>query len=339
MRGTPYKHIIISRTDSIGDVVLTLPLAGLLKKVFPDCRITFLGRTYTRPIAGLSTHIDDFLNWDDFEGLDFSQQIDGFTKLQADLIIHVFPVWRISCVARKAGIPGRLGTTNRLYHWLNCNKLVAMSRRRSDLHEAQLNIKLIRSLTGVEELPPEKISEYYGLRNPEPLRDELSAKFDSSRFNLILHPKSKGSAREWGLDNFKQLIRILPNDRFKIFITGTGEEGSMIRESGLFSENPAVTDLTGQLTLSELISAIHQADGLLAASTGPLHIAAALGKHALGIYPPIKPMHPGRWAPLGKNASWLVLDKTCNDCRKEKDCYCIREISPEQVRDHFTKIA
>ena len=33
-----YRKIIISRTDSIGDVVLTLPLAGLLKKYYPLSR-------------------------------------------------------------------------------------------------------------------------------------------------------------------------------------------------------------------------------------------------------------------------------------------------------------
>lgn len=64
------------------------------------------------------------------------------------------------------------------------------------------------------------------------------------------------------------------------------------------------------MNLKQFISFIAAADGLIAASTGPLHIAAALGKVALGIYPPIKPMHPpGRWAPLGKNASYLVLEK------------------------------
>ena len=334
-----YKHIIISRTDSIGDVILTLPIAGLLKEVFPSSRISFLGRTYTRPIIDLSKNIDDFLNWDDFEDMDFSQQVKELKKTQADLIVHVFPVWRIACVAKKAGIKDRLGTTNRFFHWLNCNKLVAMSRRRSDLHEAQLNIKLIKSLTGIEELPLDKITGYLGLGSPAHLKDELSEMFDNSRFNLILHPKSKGSAREWGLENYKKLVKILPDDRFRIFITGTGEEGRLIHESGLFSDNPGLVDLTGRLTLPELISVINKADGLLAASTGPLHIAAALDKHALGIYPPIKPMHPGRWAPIGKNASWLVLDKSCNDCRKGKDCSCIREISPEQVRDHFTKIA
>ncbi len=37
-------NIIISRTDSIGDVVLTLPVAAVLKKYFPEIKIGFMGK-------------------------------------------------------------------------------------------------------------------------------------------------------------------------------------------------------------------------------------------------------------------------------------------------------
>jgi ADP-heptose:LPS heptosyltransferase len=64
-----------------------------------------------------------------------------------------------------------------------------------------------------------------------------------------------------------------------------------------------------------------------------LHIAAALGKKVIGIYAPMRPIFPARWAPLGTNATYLVLDKNCNDCRRSEDCTCIRAITPEQVAD------
>jgi ADP-heptose:LPS heptosyltransferase len=338
MKRKPIKHIIISRTDSIGDVVLTLPLAGLLKEKYPDCKITFLGSAYTRSVVALSGYVDAFLDWDEIRPLLLKEQVDRFGSLAADLIIHVYPVRIIGCIAKKAGIPLRMGTTNRWFHWISCNRLVPLSRRRSPLHEAQLNVKLIRSLTGISDIPLGNLSQYYGFKDPGLPGQEIEELFDQNRFNLIMHPKSKGSAREWGLENFKQLIGLMPSARFKILITGTAEEGKIIRESSLFEENPDVADLTGKLTLEELIRVINRADGLLAASTGPLHIAAALGKKAVGIYPPIRPMHPGRWAPIGPRASYLVKEKTCNDCRKNMECHCIREITPEQVNGHFAKI-
>jgi ADP-heptose:LPS heptosyltransferase len=71
----------------------------------------------------------------------------------------------------------------------------------------------------------------------------------------------------------------------------------------------------------------------VAGSTGPLHLAAALGRHALGLYPPIKPMHPGRWAPVGLHAGFMVFDRpNCEDCRRQPAaCTCIRAIEAAAV--------
>ena len=61
------KRIVISRTDSIGDVILTLPLAGILKKKFPDSKIIFLGNSYTEAIVRVSVYVDEFINWDELK--------------------------------------------------------------------------------------------------------------------------------------------------------------------------------------------------------------------------------------------------------------------------------
>ncbi|NLF41723.1 MAG: glycosyltransferase family 9 protein, partial [Bacteroidales bacterium] len=46
----PKGNLIISRTDAIGDVILTLPLASYLKSLEPGRKIIFLGRNYTKAI-------------------------------------------------------------------------------------------------------------------------------------------------------------------------------------------------------------------------------------------------------------------------------------------------
>lgn len=321
------RTVIISRTDAIGDVVLTLPMAGVLKELFPDARILFLGRAYTEEVVKASEHIDGFLNWDKSPDL---------AATGADTIIHVFPNKQIAALAKRAGIKERIGTTNRLYHWWACNRRVKLSRRHSPLHEAQLNLQLLKPLGAKEEYTLEAIGAYYGLTRLAPLPPEIAAGIDPHRFNLVLHPKSRGSAREWGLDNFRELIRLLPPDHFKIFITGTAAEGDLVQP--LFQEFPFLVNLTGRLSLGELISFLSRADGLVAASTGPLHLAAALGIHAMGIYPPIRPMHPGRWAPVGPNAKVFVKEGECEDCRKSGNCHCMREIRAGMLKDYLLSL-
>ncbi|MCD4744834.1 MAG: glycosyltransferase family 9 protein [Bacteroidales bacterium] len=331
------KKIILSRTDSIGDVILSLPLAGVLKELLPESEIIFLSNSYTKEIVNASEHIDGFINWDELKKLNETDIIKKFKKIKADVIIHVFPKKEIARIAKKAKIKYRLGTTGRLYHWIKCNKLILLSRRHSSFHEAQLNLKLIEPLGSKKLFKLEEIPAYYGLSKIKHLNKNLTKLLSADKFNLILHPKSKGSAREWGVFNFAELINILPQDKFNIFITGTQEESLLIKKD-LIDKFSFVTDLTGKLSLDELLSFIAKADGIVAASTGPLHIASALGKYAIGIYPPIKPMHPGRWAPVGLNASFVVINKKCNKCRNAKKCDCIESISPEIVKDRLMNI-
>lgn len=332
------SSIIISRTDSIGDVVLTLPVAGELRNAFPNAELIFLGSGYTRAVVEASSHIDRFLDWKELAQKDTPEQVDRLKETGAEMIIHVFPVREIARLAKLAGIPQRLGTTNRLYHWFTCNRLVRLSRRHSDLHEAELNLRLISGITGRKPPRREEIPALYGLDRVKAPDKKWSEMVQSNRFNLILHPGSKGSAREWGVENFKRLAGLLPRDKFRVFVTGTHEEGKKLQADGFFNGDHGMVNLTGEMSLGELMSFILICDGLVAASTGPLHLSAALGKHALGIYPPIRPMHPGRWAPLGMKAGYFVLDKDCNDCRTSLECHCMREILPEEVAKRLLEL-
>lgn len=332
------QHIVISRTDGIGDVILTLPVAGILKRHFPSCKVSFLGRAYTEAVVSNCKYVDTFLSWDEISAHSPKDQVRALEKLDADVFIHVFPVKEIARLVKKAEIPMRIGTSHRVYHLNTCNKLVNLGRKKSDLHEAQLNIKLLAPLDIKEELSKVEIPGYYGFVSTGLLTDDGQSALDDSRFNLIIHPRSKGSAREWGVENYVQLLKLLPKDKFNVILTGTKEEGAAIR-GNLFSENPELTDLSGKLDLKELITFIGHTDGLLAASTGPLHIASALGKHAIGIYAPMRPIHPGRWAPLGNRAKYFVLDKKCSDCKNEEKCACIAAVPPQKLLSHLLECA
>jgi len=323
------QHILISRTDSIGDVVLTLPVAGLLKAHFPKCRITLIGQHYTLPLAEQCRHIDGFVDWKRLENESLTKQSQILRELKADVIIHVFPKKDIALAAALAGIPMRIGTTGRLWHWISCTRLVRMSRRNSPLHESQLNLILLKPLGIYKPLSLKEIPEYYGLDAPEFIPDK-AFDFNPLKKHIILHPGSRGSAREWGIENFMRLASILPPEKYQVFVTGTAAEGESLADSGLF-RLPNVQNLCGLFDLSALMGFIKACDALVACSTGPLHLAAALETRAIGIFPPIRPMHPGRWAPLGNDVQVHVADKECNNCRGEFVCACIQAIRPEDV--------
>lgn len=327
------KTIIISRTDSIGDVVLTLPMAGVIKKFYPNAKILFLAKTYTKPVVELSKYVDEFINWDELQKNKNAAEV--LKNYKADVFIHVFPNKEIAKLVKATKIPLRIGTFGRLHHILTCNKKILFTRKKSELHESQLNLKLLSPLGIAQHFELEELATLYSFENIPSLKSELQGLIDPNRFNVILHPKSKGSAKEWGLDNYKSLAELLPKNKFKIFISGTEEEGKLIGNTFNFNEN--VVSLIGKLSLTDFIAFIANTNGLVAASTGPLHIAAALNKKAIGLYAPKRPIHPGRWKPVGQYAQAVVFDENCPLCAKGLDCDCISKIEPQTIVELLLK--
>jgi len=298
--------------------------------------VVFIGRAYTAPVAAACPWVDEMVDFDELKKLPAAAQVGALRRYEAAAIIHVFPNRALAVLARRAGISVRIGTRNRWWHWLTCNRLVALSRRHSPLHEAQLNLQLLAPLAPAEVMPLPAVAALVRLQAPEPLAPswrQLLAQRSPGQLNVVLHPRSRGSAREWGLDNFGHLARLLHRAGHRVFITGTAAEGAEL--AGWLAENAPylAADLTGQLALPQFLALLAAADGVVAGSTGPLHLAAALGRHALGLYPPIRPMHPGRWGPLGPWAEYLVFDRPdCEDCRaRPAACTCIKAIAAGEV--------
>ena len=324
------NSILISRTDSLGDVILTLPMVGIIRKQFPKIKIFFLAKNYAKAIINTSENIDEFVSYDELNKLQKKEQINFFRNLKLDAIIHVFPNKQVAKLAKRALVPVRIGTSHRFFHWTTCNAFVKLGRKNSPLHEAMLNLELLKPLEINTNFKLEELYKFYGFTKINKLSKEIELLLSSTKKNIILHPKSKGSAREWGLDNFQKLINILPDNEYKIFITGTKDEGLLMSDFLKVNENKII-NLTGKLNLEELISFISKVDALVAASTGPLHIAAALGKKVVGIYAPMRPIHPERWKPIGGKATFIVKEEYCDDCKKLNTCKCILDITAEQV--------
>jgi heptosyltransferase-3 len=324
------KRIIISKINQMGDVTFTLPLASALKKIEPSCTILFLAREYTRSLVEHYQDIDLFVDW---ESLNQSPQaaMAGLKTLEADIIIHVYSTKELYVAAKAAKIPLRIGTLSRIHSWLTCNRLVSVRRSKSPLHETQLDMLFLKPLGGQSYY---SLEEIIALRHYKPFNQEAACLklLDSSKFNLILHPKTSGEHIEWAPAKFAELIGLLSPDKFNIFVTGSVREGDQIREI-MIKPFPQVIDLCGKISLNELMQLIARADGLLCASTGPVHLAANFGIYTLGLYAPIKPFHAGRWGPVGIKAQTLSIEKNCEACRHAAKCRCINEVSVKAVSD------
>lgn len=325
------KRIIISRTDSIGDVMLTLPMCVWLKKNIKNVELIFLGRGYTQPVVDCFSVIDEFVDWKEIENLPTSQRTEALKELHADAIIHVFPNKDIASLAKKARIPMRIGTSHRSFHLLTCSHRLNFTRKNSNFHEAQLNFELLKPF-GLTELPSlEEVTEMTAEFKVEhtALPSDIEQTLNENEKTVILHPKSQGSALEWPMKSYIDLANELVKKGYTVFFTGTEAEGALFNAK--LPKNEHIIDVTGKMTLEQLIYFISKVKNLVACSTGPLHIAGFVGIRAIGLFSSRKPIHPGRWQALGPKVSILVNDPNCPTCKKKKDCLCIQDISVERV--------
>lgn len=327
-------RVLVSRTDRLGDVALTLPLCGLLKARL-GATVVFLGRRYTRPVLDACEAVDEVLEW---EGGTAREAAAVVRAARVDTVLHVFPRAPLAWGALRARVPTRIGTARRWYHWPTCTVREPVARRGSALHEAQLDVQLARTLLPAADLAlaPNELAAFAALAPRVPVPPAAAALLAPDRFTLVVHPRSLGSAREWPLAHWAALVAALPAERFRVLVSGSAAEGVSMRD--WLAALPAhAHDLTGRLGLAELIAVLAAADGAVAASTGPLHLAALLGTRALGLFSSRRPMHPGRWGPIGPRAEVLAATAPCPACAAARGpapagCTCLDAVAPAAVR-------
>jgi ADP-heptose:LPS heptosyltransferase len=125
------------------------------------------------------------------------------------------------------------------------------------------------------------------------------------------------------------LALLLANSGYEVFFTGTEKEGQLFRNQ--IPNHTHIKDVTGLWDLKSFISVISKSKALIACSTGPYHIAGLTGIKAIGLFAQRKPIHPGRWAALGRQAQALTSEGVCENCAAGKECRCIEEISIQAI--------
>jgi ADP-heptose:LPS heptosyltransferase len=88
-----------------------------------------------------------------------------------------------------------------------------------------------------------------------------------------------------------------------------------------------------------MIEWVRLCDLLITNDTGPMHVAAALGKPLVALFGPTEPRRTG---PYGQLGNVLRLDLPCSPCLKsvctiEETDKCLRALSPALVFDRVQK--
>lgn len=314
----PQRRYCIYRTDGIGDVLLTLPLAEAIRRHDSQAHITMCVRSPLSALVQLSPHIDSVYAVPTRDPQPLKPFITDFRRMAFDVAIFSYPRPGLAWMATRASIPIRVGTAHRWYSFL-FNRRCPDHRRRAVYHESEYNLRMLDVL-GIER----QAVSFPSLVIDESIRKEAidllaALGVDPSSF-FVLHPGSAGSAKDWPLDRFAALAETMQEEyrHVGILVTGTDAERPLcekIRES----TRQGVFILPHEVDLIMLAAILSLSKCVVANSTGPLHLAAAVGTPVVGLYPNLRVCSPRRWAPLAQTSIVLTppIIPECTRCERD----------------------
>lgn len=298
--------IAVVRTDRLGDMVLTLPLLGTLRRALPDAQLTLITRSYVEPLLYQCPVIDQAVYADQMK----RGVAQALYDVRPDAVFFPRPVMSEAFAAFMQRIPLRVGSLYRLYSPLFSHKI---PEHRSDarFHESEYNVRMAKFVLqnmfpgqfSDEIFTPELIKPVIQHNAAESVRAKLLSFgiLPDSRF-VVIHPGSGGSAPVWPAANFADVAaRFAACMEIPVVITGTAPEAMLCKF--IAERSRPSLNLCGQLSLAEMIALLDMAGVMIANSTGTLHIAAALTRPVVGLYPNSPAISAKRWGPYSRNST------------------------------------
>lgn len=332
-------RILVSRTDRIGDLVLSTPVFEAIKKHLPDARTVVMARKETIDVISNNPFVDEYIPYDpagEHRGWKGTMLLSKTLRdRHLDAAIELFMSFYPALAIRRAGIKRIIGPGSRVYSYFLLTDVLRQHRKESRYNEAAYNLLLLEPL-GISD------------RDIKP-RVYLSDNRDSCEKFLLnqgikpfhyfaVHPGMGGSAKNWSSDKYVFLISTLAEKyRLPIVLTGGNVDSPFLNEiTGKLRDTASVKNMCCILSLQQLKTVLFFSKAVIGPSTGPVHIAAALGRPTVAIFSPVKAQSKTRWAPyLADNVAIAEPDVRCDrqySCDKKCLHYnCMDAIMVEDV--------
>ena len=287
------RHIALLHGGALGDLVLTLSLAGALRARFDPTHLTLISRV---DLTGLCESVRDVDAFRSLEGMGMHTLFGESTEPDAVCLAALsrFDVI-VSCLAEAdATISRRLRT-------LLPGLVFSISTSPRDTYRDHITRQWRDDLAAAGlDLPR---TPHPRITLPESMihagHDRLAT---VGKARIILHPGSGGEEKRWSTDHFKQLADVL-NDRNirACFLVGPVE---LDRHGEAFgSALSCHAPVLGDLSLPQAAACIAAADVYVGNDAGMSHLAAAIGTPVVAIFGPTDPV---LWQPLGNNVTVLA---------------------------------
>ena len=295
-----YNHeranVVIISLHKLGDTVFTFPAVGEIirrnegKKIIIICyeNSRALYEKYFRVATEILTH-DNFILNDRIAGYHARKKIK---QLEPAILFDITGVMTSATLIINSGASWIIGTNRDLFQGLYTEFYPTNEIQ----HSTDIYLKAI------------------GLKFTDcNCKYEVDAKYDRTKI-ILIHPFAGWKSKEWDINKFIELSLELNKVYKSAFIILAGS----IEHEKIIDMNRKGISVISCYSTEELMNELDKCSILISNDTGPIQIAAILGKPTFSIY---GPTNPSFHLPRGKNHKFINYNIKCSPRGNEKICF------------------
>ena len=330
-------RVLILQTAFLGDVVLTLPLIARLRQHFPQAQMEVLTVPAHAAVLQQQAGIDTVMTYDKHgqqRGIrGFCTMVRQVRARRYALVVTPHRSLRTALLVAWSGAPRRIGFARWTTRWAYTTTVP----RPAQGHEVERNLHLLTAL-GLNAAVPAVRLKLGMAPSARQRAAEYFARGGMGPEDVVvgLIPGSQWGTKRWPAERFAALIDHLasiPGLRCALF---GGPQDRPLAEAILAKCTAPVLDLIGRTTLQELPAYLERCTVVVSNDTGPMHIAAAVGRPIVALFGPTTTAMG--FAPYGVPWEEVSVSLACRPCHAHgpQRCplshwRCMLELSVERV--------
>ena len=332
------RRIALIKPSALGDIVHSLPVLSALRVRFPAAHITWVVNSAYESLLTGHPDLTDTLPFDRgaLKGVRRSLAtaysfLTALRRRRFDLVIDMQGLLRSGVMARLSGAPRRVGFAN--------------AREGSRYaYTDKISSPALHAAHAVDRMWC--VAEAFGVGHlPKVFRVPLQpAEVDAARHELAALPRplvavavgAKWLTKRWPAAHFAELLnRAHAHTAGTAVFVGASDDTALSQAVIANLRGPAL-DLTGRTSLPRLSAVLSLADIMLGNDTGPLHLAAALGRPCVAPYTCTKVALHG---PYSQTANCVETSVACGGSYLKKcgNMICMPELTPDRLWPQLSK--
>lgn len=346
--GAELNHIALWMPNWIGDVILAMPALEVLRRKFPNTRITAIVREPSDQLLSRLPSVDSVIRAPHpREGL-MRQMAFAWSlrKYHFDLGVAFPNSINSAMLIFLSGAKQRMGYDTESRAVFLTHLLPITRHEKKTLYRVDYFCRLFAEL---KLDPPEKTFVPLELCPEDRSENEILNIIHARENDLVVtvHPGTSKPARAWHADRFGILCqKLIKTRKAKIVLLGNEKEEALLKQVRNYCTPGAVYSIP-QMNLREIALLLKNSTLFIGNDSGMMHLAAMVGTPLVGIFGPGSPATTGPYMEAARKEI-ITRSYPCSPCRQRffKECkasmhrkpYCLEDISVKEVYEAVERL-